>query len=108
MAELGNLTVLYCPLSVAIVNCENPHGKPVSHVRRPNCAYPRGFYGESCMMSRLQSDSEFSASLMPKDCTFGVSHNLCHGTGRLFIILVSRLSRGQAVPRQTQDSLPRN
>jgi hypothetical protein len=43
MAELGNLTVLYCPLSVAIVNCENPHGKPVSHVRRPNCACRRGF-----------------------------------------------------------------
>ncbi len=32
MAELGNLTVLYSPLSRQIVNCENPHGKPVSNV----------------------------------------------------------------------------
>lgn len=38
MAELGNLTVLYSPLSAAVVNCENPLGKPVSHVRCPNWA----------------------------------------------------------------------
>lgn len=53
MAELGNLTALYCPLSVAIVNCENPHRKPVSHVRSPNRANRRGFYGKSCMMCSL-------------------------------------------------------
>lgn len=38
MAELGNLTALYFPLSVAIVNCENPLPKPVSHVLGPNWA----------------------------------------------------------------------
>lgn len=43
MAEWGNLTVLYCPLLVAIVNCENPHRKPVSHGPRPNWACLRGF-----------------------------------------------------------------
>jgi len=37
-AELGNLTVWYCPPSYAIVNCENPHRKPVSHLSGPNWA----------------------------------------------------------------------
>jgi hypothetical protein len=36
MAEWGNLTVLYCPLSVAIVNCENPLRKPVSNLPAAN------------------------------------------------------------------------
>jgi hypothetical protein len=36
MAEWGNLTVLYCPLSAAIVNCENPLRKPVSNLLTPN------------------------------------------------------------------------
>jgi DNA replication protein DnaC len=42
MAELGNLTVLYSPPSVANVNCENPRRKPVSHLHGPNRAYPSG------------------------------------------------------------------
>jgi hypothetical protein len=43
MAELGNLTVLYCPLSRPIVNCENPLRKPVSKVRGPGWGWRRGF-----------------------------------------------------------------
>jgi hypothetical protein len=42
MAELGNLTVLYCPLSALIVNCENPLRKPVLHAPGPNLASWRG------------------------------------------------------------------
>jgi hypothetical protein len=36
MAELGNLTVSYCPPSTANVNCENPHPKPVSQQLNAN------------------------------------------------------------------------
>jgi mycoredoxin len=50
MAEWGNLTVLYCPLSRPIVNCENPHGKPVSNACRPNLGSLSGFQGKVCMM----------------------------------------------------------
>jgi len=42
MAELGNLTVLYCPPSLAVVNCENPRRKPVLHGAGPKWACRRG------------------------------------------------------------------
>lgn len=43
MAELGNLTVGYCALSLANVNCENPRRKPVSHPFRPVLGHHGGF-----------------------------------------------------------------
>ena len=42
-AELGNLTVSYCPPSAANVNCENPRRKPVSHPQGPNWGCRGGF-----------------------------------------------------------------
>jgi len=42
---MGNLTVVYSPPSAAIVNCENPRRKPVSHPLRPNLGI-RGWVSE--------------------------------------------------------------
>ena len=43
MAELGNLTASYCAPSAANVNCENPRGKPVLHLRVVNLSQRSGF-----------------------------------------------------------------
>lgn len=43
MAELGNLTVLYSPPSLANVNCENPRRKPVSQLDAPDSGFGSRF-----------------------------------------------------------------
>jgi hypothetical protein len=44
MAELGNLTVSYFPLSTANVNCENPHRKPISQPPVHHLSTLSGFF----------------------------------------------------------------
>ena len=54
LAELGKPDRSYFPPSLPNVNCENPHGKPVSHLISPSWSLASGF---------SHRPSEFSSAL---------------------------------------------